>query len=227
MPDAVAISDLRYAYRGHSAFTLEVADFQIAAGERVLLVGPSGCGKSTLLNLICGTAAPDRGRVDVLGEDLAAMSGLQRDAFRARNLGVIFQQFNLLPYLSVMDNVLLPARLAGEGGAAVADRAQALLTELGLAENLWSQKGAELSAGQQQRVAAARAFLLRPGLVVADEPTSALDADRRDAFLDLMMVQARETGAALLVVSHDAALHDHFDRTVAVADIAARQEVAV
>jgi putative ABC transport system ATP-binding protein len=225
--DAVAISALRYAYRGPSAFSLEVADFAIAAGERVLLVGPSGCGKSTLLNLICGTATPDRGRVEVLGEDLTAMSGSRRDAFRARNLGVIFQQFNLLPYLSVIDNVLLPARLAGESGAATVERAQALLAELGLAESLWRQKGAELSAGQQQRVAAARAFLLRPGLVVADEPTSALDADRRDAFLALMMAQARETGAALLVVSHDAALHDQFDRTVAVADIAAKQKVTI
>lgn len=227
MKNAIAIRDLHYAYRGASSFALDVGRFEVGVGERVLLVGPSGCGKSTLLNLICGTAVPQRGRLDVLGKDLAVLSGSQRDAFRARNLGVIFQQFNLLPYLSVMDNVLLPARLEGHLGEDTLSRARSLLTQLGLTKTLWSQKGARLSAGQQQRVAAARAFLLRPGLVVADEPTSALDADRRDAFLQLMQQQADETGAALLVVSHDQAMRHHFERSVEVADIAKRERAAV
>ena len=218
---AVIMRDARFRFRTRGAapdFALHVADLRVESGETVLLVGPSGSGKSTLLNIVCG-ALPAEGTVRVLGEELPAMSGPRRDRFRARRLGVVFQGFNLVPYLTVMENVLLPVRLARAGVAEPKRRAHDLLAALGLPSSLGGARADRLSAGQGQRVAAARAFMLRPGLVVADEPTSALDADAREAFLGLLFAQARDAGAAVLAVSHDPALREQFDRTVELSSV--------
>lgn len=224
---AVALSGVRFAWPGASAFALEVDRFEVARGERLLLLGPSGSGKSTLLNLVCGVAVPVSGQVEVLGRDLAAMPGTARDRFRAAHLGIVFQMFNLLPYLSVLDNVLLPlsfaparrARAGGAGGAAV--EARRLLGRLGLdAEGTAGQRADRLSVGQQQRAAAARALIGAPEIVVADEPTSALDRDRQGDFLDLLFAEVTRAGASLVMVSHDLALAPLFDRVVRLGDVA-------
>jgi putative ABC transport system ATP-binding protein len=181
----------------------------------VFLHGPSGCGKSTLLSLLAGVLVAGPGQVRLAGQDWAALSPARRDALRARDLGVIFQQFNLLPYLSVLDNVLLPTRFSSaraarcEGSPLAA--AQQLLVRVALPKTLWTQRADRLSVGQQQRVAAARALLGRPHLVIADEPTSALDAALRDNFMALLMTECRAAGSTLVFVSHDERLAGQFD----------------
>ncbi len=217
----VDIVDLRFAWRRGGPDVLAVDRLALAAGEQVFLHGPSGCGKSTLLGVLAGVLVPHAGRCRVLGQDWAALSGSKRDAFRADHVGVLFQQFNLLPWLSVLDNVLLPcgfsARRAREG---TAEQARALLSAMGLDdEAAWSRPASQLSVGQQQRVAAARCLIGRPALVLADEPTSALDADHRDRFVDLLQGRCREAGSTLVFVSHDRALAPRFDTRLGFADL--------
>lgn len=228
--DAVRMHGIGYRWSGKGSFALDVNDFALRRGERLLLLGPSGSGKSTLLSLITGIVTPQSGTVRVLGTDLGQLGSAARDRFRVEHFGIVFQMFNLLPYGRVIDNVLLPlsfapgrserARLAA--GADV--EAHRLLTALGLHEELHDMPAATLSVGQQQRVAVARALIGTPEIIVADEPTSALDSDRRRDFLALLFSQVEAAGASLLLVSHDQALSDQFDRVVRLQDIMARQE---
>jgi putative ABC transport system ATP-binding protein len=216
----VNLENLRFGYTPNHP-VLAVDAFKVSAGERIFLRGPSGSGKSTLLGLIAGILSPQSGSIEILGSDLLAMKASARDSFRAARLGVIFQTFNLLPYLSVGANVTLPCRFsparsksASESGGVEAE-ARRLLTRLGLdPDAVWSKRSTDLSVGQQQRVAAARALIGRPGLILADEPTSALDTDRRDAFIALLNEECEAAGAALIFVSHDAGLASHFDRAL-------------
>ncbi|WP_010138885.1 ABC transporter ATP-binding protein [Oceanicola sp. S124] len=223
-PEAIRLETLRFAWPGRTSFRLEVPEFRVGRGEKVFLLGESGTGKSTLLSLICGINAPDRGSVMVDGTALADLSAPARDRFRAERIGVIFQMFNLLPYASPLENILLPLSFAPDRRRRVTDpRAEALrLTgALGLQDDLVTgARAAELSIGQQQRVAAARALIGAPALIVADEPTSALDTARQGAFLDLLMTQAEAQGATLLMVSHDARLSGRFDRVLDLSEIA-------
>jgi putative ABC transport system ATP-binding protein len=222
---AIELRDLAFGWHAAEPL-LSIADFAVARGERVFLHGPSGSGKSTLLGLIGGVTRPDRGVIRLLGEDLTAMSESGRDAFRAEHVGFIFQLFNLVPYLSVLDNVLLPLRFSRRRRQRIDDpaaEARRLLGALGLVdERLVSRRVTELSVGQQQRVAAARALLGRTEILVADEPTSALDADARDAFLSLLMRECASAGTSVLFVSHDRSLGRHFDRSVALLETGAR-----
>jgi putative ABC transport system ATP-binding protein len=214
---AVELAEVRFAYRG-GATVLDIPALHIARGERVFLHGPSGSGKTTLLGLLAGVLAPTAGSVHVLGDDLSAMSGAARDKFRAAHVGYVFQMFNLIPYLSVRENITLPvrlsavrrARLQGEG----ADEAAARLSAQLEISSLLEQSVATLSVGQQQRVAVARALIGAPELIVCDEPTSALDADRRDRFLELLFASVDGAGSTLVFVSHDLALAERFGRTV-------------
>ncbi|MBS0425990.1 MAG: ABC transporter ATP-binding protein [Proteobacteria bacterium] len=212
--------DLRFAWPGAAAPCIDIERFEVRAGEAVFLHGPSGCGKSTLLSLLAGVLVADSGRVCLLGHDWAAMSGSARDRCRVAHVGYIFQQFNLLPYLSVMDNVLLPCRFSArrraQGSRA---QAEALLTRMGLPAELWQRTALQLSVGQQQRVAAARALIGRPEVVIADEPTSALDEDRREAFLDVLLAACEANGSALVFVSHDRRIADRFARHVLLPEI--------
>ena len=218
--------DLRFAWPGAQQDCVDIAALHIAAGHTVFLHGPSGGGKSTLLGLLAGVLLPASGSVSLLGTDWASLSGPRRDAFRADHVGYIFQQFNLLPYLSVLDNVLLPCRFSARRGARAAEgvaspdaAARQLLRGVGLDEALWARPAAQLSVGQQQRVAAARALIGRPELVIADEPTSALDAHRRDSFMQLLLEQCAQAGSTLVFVSHDERLAERFSRRVALAEI--------
>lgn len=209
---------LRFAWPGAAAPCIDIERLEIEAGEAVFLHGPSGCGKSTLLSLLAGVLVADTGRVTLLGQDWAALSGAARDRQRVAHVGYIFQQFNLLPYLSLIDNVLLPCRFsarrreqAGREGGARAQAAQ-LLEAMGLPPALWKRQAMQLSVGQQQRVAAARALIGHPEVVIADEPTSALDEDRREAFLDVLIEACRANRSALVFVSHDQRIAARFGR---------------
>jgi putative ABC transport system ATP-binding protein len=214
---AVALRDVRFAYRP-GAPVLDIAQLTIARGETVFLHGPSGSGKTTLLGLLAGVLQATSGEVRLLGTNLTALGSGARDAFRARHLGYVFQMFNLIPYLSVRENILLPVRLeparrARLGGAPLGDAVAALAAQLDLAP-LLDRSVAELSVGQQQRVAAARALIGSPEVVIADEPTSALDTDRREQFLALLFASCRQAGATLVFVSHDHTLRPLFSRVV-------------
>ena len=216
---AVQVTGLVHRWPGTSrGFELRLPDFRLAQGERVLMLGASGSGKSTLLSLICGVSVATQGTVMVAGTDLARLSPRARDRFRADRIGVIFQQFNLLPWATGLDNILLPLTFSPARRARVLDpRAEALRLAgaLGLDAPLLTRGPARaLSVGQQQRVAVARALIGGPGLIVADEPTSALDAGSQAAFLDLLTAQVAAAGASLLMVSHDDRLGARFDRVV-------------
>jgi putative ABC transport system ATP-binding protein len=184
---SILMSDVFFAWRDKTGFALRIERLEVACGEKILLIGPSGSGKSTLLSLLCGIVVPRAGVIQVLGTDMAQLSGAARDRFRAAHFGIIFQMFNLLPYLSILDNVLLPLRFAPERRARAAAVAgteeregRRLLAGLGLdVEALSDGSTAELSVGQQQRVAAARALIGGPEIILADEPTSALDRARQ------------------------------------------------
>jgi putative ABC transport system ATP-binding protein len=214
---AIDLEHVKFSWPGAPTL-LEIERLKVERGERVFLRGPSGSGKSTLLGLIGGVLAPNAGSVRVLDQPLHDMSAAQRDRFRGEHVGFVFQMFNLVPYLSVRENVLLALRFAPARAARIprperSAEAGRLLAAMGLADPaLLDRPVTQLSIGQQQRVAAARALLGGPELLVADEPTSALDHDAREAFLQLLMRECAAHGTTLLFVSHDPTLAVLFDR---------------
>ena len=224
------IEALRFAWPGAAIDTLQIDSLRVAPGETLFLYGPSGAGKSTLLGLLAGVLKPSQGHVRLLGVDWASISAAQRDARRAEHVGYIFQQFNLLPYLNVLDNVLLPTRFSARRAERAAEHtnahagsartaAESLLARFGLDAAFWPRAASMLSVGQQQRVAAARALIGRPELVIADEPTSALDAALRDGFMDLLLGECAASGSTLVFVSHDERLAARFDRRVSLTEL--------
>ena len=219
----LAISNVTFSWtRGQPL--IDVDTFAIEPGERVFLRGPSGSGKSTFLGLIAGVLVPASGEINVLGRNLAGLPGPKRDRFRADHMGVVFQLFNLVPYLSVAENVALPVQFSnrrrGRLDRELSAEIRRLLNDLGFAdEALLNRRASDLSVGQQQRVAAARALIGRPELIICDEPTSALDSDSRDRFIDLLSVEIERHGASLIFVSHDSALAHQFDRALDLNDI--------
>lgn len=225
VPPVIEARGLRFAWPGQARPCLDVAQLSVSAGEAVFVHGPSGGGKSTLLSLLCGVLVADAGEVSLRGQDWRALPPARRDAWRAAHAGYIFQQFNLLPYLSAIDNVLLPCWLSpqrrAQASVAGSPRAQAqtLLGEFDLGEDLWVRPATELSVGQQQRVAAARALMGRPSVVIADEPTSSLDDATRDRFMAVLSASCRRTGAAIVFVSHDLRLAPSFDRVIDLSSI--------
>jgi len=219
---AIEFDTVRFGYRPGQT-VLDVPALRVDRGERVFLFGPSGSGKTTLLGLVTGVLMAREGRVGVLGQDLTPLSGARRDALRAAHLGYIFQMFNLIPYLSVLDNITLPCRISTErrarlGGRSMNDAARELANHLGIAAHI-NDPVTQLSVGQQQRVAACRALIGAPDLIVADEPTSALDADRRSDFIELLFRSCEDVGATLLFVSHDRGLEPMFSRALSLPEI--------
>jgi putative ABC transport system ATP-binding protein len=216
-PLALQISQLGFRWPGQAHHALQLASLALPTGHRLLVRGDSGCGKSTLLSLAAGVLLPSAGEVSLLGQAWHGLSAREREQRRADHVGYVFQQFNLLPYLSVIDNVMLPCRLSARRAHRSGhpkQAAQHLLTALDLAPALWSRPASQLSVGQQQRVAAARALIGQPELVIADEPTSALDERRRDAFMQLLIEQCQHAGSALLLVTHDERLQVYFEHTL-------------
>ncbi|MFP5518758.1 MAG: ABC transporter ATP-binding protein [Bdellovibrionia bacterium] len=214
----IEISDLKFTYPKKLEPTLLIENLQIQSGERVFLFGPSGSGKTTFLEILAGVLAPQEGKVLIKGQDLAQMSPTQRDHFRSQNIGYVFQSFNLIPYLTVRENILLPLLLAQKSAQEIAGHLEHLTSELGIANKLFDAVS-ELSVGQQQRVAVARALLMKPSLLLADEPTSALDADHRERFLKLLFSLASEQGTSVVFVSHDRSIQPLFDRSISLTDI--------
>ena len=208
----------RWKYSG--SILLDIPEFRMKQHEHVFLQGPSGCGKSTLLALVGGILVSESGSLKVLGQELRNLSRSSRDAFRVDHIGFIFQLFNLLPYLSIEENVMLPlsfssirARRAGRTKLDRLNEARRLLKALALEEQQAEKSPViELSVGQQQRVAAARALIGKPELIIADEPTSALDADLRHSFLELLFGECKKAGSTMLFVSHDSTLSEFFNR---------------
>ncbi|MBY6033924.1 ATP-binding cassette domain-containing protein [Marinobacter daepoensis] len=210
---AIQSKNVRFCWPGQAS-ELTFPDIHLPRAQHLFLHGPSGTGKSTLLGLLAGLQAPASGRIDLLGRNLGDMRAGQRDRFRADHIGVIFQQFNLVPYLSALDNAILPCRLSPlrqtRAGQAPENTARELLKQLAVPEEHWHRNVTKLSIGQQQRVAAARALMGNPEIILADEPTSALDANNRDRFLDLLLTLAARHNSSVVFVSHDQALAGHF-----------------
>jgi putative ABC transport system ATP-binding protein len=221
MASAIALKDVQFSYRAGKRI-LDIPHLEIETGERVFLFGPSGSGKTTLLGLLTGVLTAQQGSVSILGRDLARMSGSQRDAFRGSHLGYIFQLFNLIPYLSVLENITLPCRLHAERRrrlkGSLEDEARAIAKRLGI-EALLTENVVNLSVGQQQRVAAARSLMGAPELIVADEPTSSLDFDHRERFIELLFDCVAQANATLLFVSHDRSLMPMFSRTLSLPEV--------
>ncbi|MEE4238257.1 MAG: ABC transporter ATP-binding protein [Anderseniella sp.] len=216
---ALHVQNLTFSWPGSEEPTLSIADLSLAPGERVFLFGPSGSGKSTLLSAIAGVVDVAPGAIKVAEQDIGALQGGARDRFRADHLGIIFQVFNLIPWLNALENILLPCtyspRRRERAGRDPAKAARRLLNELGLSDpSQASRQANELSVGEQQRVAAARALIGGPDLILADEPTSALDEATKAAFVGLLTRECAAAGSALLFVSHDRSLETHFDRSV-------------
>jgi len=223
----VNVSGVRFSWSAAAPLVVDIESLRVGRGERVFLRGPSGSGKSTLLSLLAGVVTPREGTVRVLGREMGALGSAERDRFRADHIGFIFQLFNLIPYLSVVENVILPCGFserrrahAAHSSGTVEKEAVRLLAHLDMgSSDLLRRPVTELSVGQQQRVAAARALMGAPELVIADEPTSSLDSDRRTSFLELLFRECAREQAALIFVSHDAALAPLFDRAIQFADI--------
>ena len=211
---ALVLENLRFAYP-NTSFALAVPALRIEVGESVALVGPSGSGKTTLLNLIAGILPPDRGTIRLGEVELSGLGAGQRRRHRLHNMGMIFQSFELLDYLNVRDNILLQARLAP--GVRLTpelhSHARAIATELGLGDK-WQRPITALSQGERQRVAACRALLLDPAVVLADEPTGNLDPDNKQAVLQHLIALCKEHGRILLTVTHDHSLLPGFDRVL-------------
>lgn len=227
------MQNVRFGWAAGQPPLINLDSFAVAAGERIFISGPSGCGKSTLLSLIAGVALPDHGRLEILGKDFTALTSAARDRFRADHLGIVFQQFNLIPYLSILENVLLPCQFSAKRRQRIANagltprlEAERLLTHLELDFRvLGKQAAADLSIGQQQRVAVARALIGAPEVIVADEPTSALDDESGGRFVELLLTHSESNATAVVFVSHDTRLASQFDRHIRFSTLKARAAV--
>jgi len=216
---AIDINDLHFHWPGAEGLGLHIPQLSIQCGERVFILGASGSGKSTLLNLLAGIITPQRGSIRVLGQELQQLSGRARDRLRATQIGLIFQQFNLVPWLDVASNIRLACSFAGNQDAGSPAQLQALLESLQLDTALLSRRADMLSVGQQQRVAIARALVNKPRLLIADEPTSALDSATRDSFVQMLLNVHAERDITIVFVSHDVALASHFQRMLDMAEL--------
>jgi len=217
----IQVKQLFFKYESDQHFSLNLNEFTCEGSEWVFIEGPSGSGKTTFLNLITGLMSPNQGEITILGTDITTLSAVQADRFRADHFGIIFQLFNLVPYLSVVENIVLPCTFSKvkrekalrESGSLEAE-AKRLCKELDIEDELLEKPVQNLSIGQQQRVAIARAVIGQPEMIIADEPTSALDAQRRDKFMTNLFQECEKYGTTLLFVSHDVSLKSQFSKTV-------------
>ena len=222
----IKIESLNSYWSKKSNFKIFVPSLEIKKGEKVLLLGESGSGKTTLLSLICGFLNPLSGSISINGNTINKLSSKTKDEYRADNIGIIFQQFNLLPYANVVDNVLLPLYFSQARSKNIVNKRAAaleLFKQLRLPDDIAQYRASNLSVGQQQRVAVARALIGNPSLIIADEPTSSLDTNAQQLFLDLMFKQISENNSTLLMVSHDKSLSNRFDRQININEILIRE----
>lgn len=217
---------MNYRYKNAPAnyAGLSIAQWNVDITERVFLHGNSGTGKTTLLNLLCGILIPTSGNVSLFDNNISRLSNSQRDLFRAKNIGVVSQKFNLIPYLSVLKNIQLAAYFVKNSRPEVNNDVKTLLNALQLPNNIIHRPVNQLSAGQQQRIAIARALINNPRLLLVDEPTSALDTSAKNAFMDLLMQMCDNTKMTLVFVSHDASLSHHFDSNLDITSLSKTEE---
>lgn len=210
---AIQLKKVAFSYANSAKKNvIKIDNWSVPDGKKVLLCGPSGSGKSTLLNLICGLLLPNSGSIHTLGEQINHMNNHQRDAFRAKNIGYIFQQFNLVTYLNAIENIKLAHYFsANKQKSDISHSASALLESLNIDRDDWYRPVNTLSIGQQQRIGIARSFINKPKLLIADEPTSSLDDDAKNNFISLIFKLCDENNSTLLFVSHDKHLEHHFD----------------
>lgn len=216
----INVQNLLFSYSKHDTFSLSIDKFEVKENEHHFIYGPSGCGKTTFLNLLSGILTPPQGHVRLLNTDISSLSLIKRDQFRADHIGIIFQLFNLIEYLDVIDNVLLSCHFSKRNYRGVTkreanlrDEAQHLCEALGIGKELQKKPVKNLSIGQQQRVAIARALINKPSIIIADEPTSALDDESKKQFMDLLLEQCDQYNSTLLFVSHDKSLESYFDHS--------------
>ena len=219
----VELKDLTFRWNKGRQDTLIIDELDIQYGEKIFIQGSSGSGKTTLLNLLGAVMAPTTGQLKILDKDINQLKGVQKDQFRVDHIGFIFQQYNLIPYLSMLENVALPCHFSKFRSQKIHNHiveAKRLLSKLGLDDtSLYDYPVNELSVGQQQRVACARALIGKPEIIIADEPTSALDASNREAFIQLLFNECKESDSTLIFVSHDESLAHQFDRSIYLSDI--------
>lgn len=217
--NAIDLKQCKFSYKNSDKAVINIQDLVIASGEKVFLYGPSGHGKSTLLNLTAGVLKANSGEVMVLGHNLTKLSQTKRDHLRGEKIGYIFQIFNLIPYLSVKENITLPCIINKKRTAADFDlQAEELIDSLGLREHI-NKPVTDLSIGQQQRVACARALIGNPQMIIADEPTSSLDEKNTREFMELLMREQEKKKFTLLFVSHDERLKSYFTRSISLPEI--------
>lgn len=219
MREGILLKDVKKSFRNGASITsvLKGVSITVQAGQSYFIVGPSGCGKTTLLSVLCGTLMPDEGDVTVLGHDLMRLPQSEVTRFRARYVGFVFQQFNLIPTLSVADNVGVPLQILGKSSRAATRSSREMLERVGLGDK-WNLPPRLLSGGQQQRVAIARALVHRPALVVCDEPTSALDSETGRMIMELLREEARQHGQTVIVVTHDPRIYHLADQIAEMED---------
>ncbi len=221
------VENLRFRWPSSQRDVIDISNFEIQQGERVFIKGESGSGKTTLLSLFGGINLPDTGSIELLGTDICQLKQSRRDRFRADHIGFVFQLFNLIPYLSVIENITLACEFSSSRKARALSKSNSLeneairlLSHLQLHDRrILNKPVSDLSVGQQQRVAAARALIGSPEIIIADEPTSALDADTREHFLQLLLRECEQSGSTVLFVSHDSSLESAFDRSVSLFDV--------
>jgi putative ABC transport system ATP-binding protein len=223
----IEVEEVEFSWPKAAEPAVSLDKFYVKKGEKVFIRGPSGSGKSTLLSLLTGINTVDskvkKGRINILGKNLKCLSNRQRDQFRADHIGYIFQQFNLIPYLNVIENVLLPCHFSNVRSMKVTNSlvstATNLLVKLQLPAECHKQDVTKLSIGQQQRVAVARALIGDPEIIIADEPSSALDKKNSLLLIKLLVAECEQRGATLLFVSHDESLEPYFDRTYSLCEL--------
>jgi putative ABC transport system ATP-binding protein len=224
--ETIRLDSVRFYWSKVADFKIYIPKLEIGRGEKVLLLGESGSGKTTLLSLICGFLNPISGDIFLNEQKLNDLKANKKDQFRSDNIGIIFQQFNLLPYANVIDNITLPLYFSKKRDSRVTNHREAALNicrSLQLSESTIAMQANKLSVGQQQRVAVARALIGNPSLIIADEPTSSLDASTQKKFLELTFRQIEEHKSTLLMVSHDSSISNYFDRTINIKDILVRE----
>lgn len=225
--ECIRLTDIAFRWPNNTGNTIDIPSLHLDKGETLFIHGASGSGKTTLLNLITGVLSPYQGKIEILGSDLSKEKPTVRDQYRVDHFGIIFQQFNLIPYLNVLENITLPCSFSLRRSTKIdverktlTEESQRLLQSLGFADaNIAYRNVTELSTGQQQRVAAARALIGAPEIIIADEPTSSLDADAKQGFLTLLFQEISKSGSSLIFVSHDRSLAAEFDRVLSFEDI--------
>jgi len=224
-PTCIELSNISFQWPQTQSPLISIEHLSIDYGEHLFIQGASGSGKSTFLNLLTGVLTPTTGIISILNQRLDSLAHYQRDQFRADHFGVIFQQFNLIPYLNVLENVALPLSFSAYKhkraellNSDTSKQALRILEALGISSELANQNVTQLSTGQQQRVAAARALIGTPEIIIADEPTSSLDEDAKHDFINLLFKEAEKFNSTLVFVSHDKSLASNFSRTMHIND---------